>query len=210
MAVVFCLASVCLAQNAEVMSGSALGNANGAKAETPLGDLFADSIRALLVTDAAFVAASEIKPKDPPIPAGKVSLSDVTSLISYPDDSLAVLSLNGKTLKQTLERAVSIYPQPNLGFLQVSGVTFAFDPRKPSGERVLNVTAGGAPVSDDRAYTVAVTNSMANGALGYWKLWTKDDVRARAPEATIAKALAAYFKANPRINYDSLGRITTR
>ena len=83
-------------------------------------------MRAFAKADIAFIAASELKAKDQPIPAGKVSASDLGDLVSYSDDPLAVLKLTGAQIKQALEKAVSIYPQPNLGFLQVSGMKFTF------------------------------------------------------------------------------------
>ncbi len=189
-------------------SASPLGNKDAAKVETAIGDLAADAVRNLVRTSIAFIAAGELKPKDPPLPAGKVRSSDIELLISYPNDSLAVLELTGKVVKQALERSVSIEPQPNMGFLQVSGLQFTFDPKKPSGERVTSTKVGGAPISDDAMYSVAVTNSMANGALGYWKVWDKEKVKARRPEATITKAIEAHFRANPKIDYSKLDRIT--
>jgi len=191
----------------QTASASPLGNKDVAKIETAIGDLAADAVRNLLRTDIALIAASELKPKDPPLPAGKVLLSDIEPLASYPDDPLAVLELTGMAVKQALERSVAINPQPNLGFLQVSGLQFTFDPKKPSGERVTSIKVGGSPINDSATYTVAVTNSVANGALGYWKCWDQDKVKARKPDATIVKAVEAFFKANAKIDYSKLDRI---
>jgi len=197
-----------LADAVQTESASPLGNKDVAKVETAVGDLATDAVRRLLRTDFAFCAASELKPKDPPIPAGKVSSSDIEPLISYPDDPLAILELTGKAIKLALERSVSIQPQPNLGFLQVSGLQFAFDPKKPSGERVTSIKVGGSPINENATYTVAVTNSMANGALGYWKVWGQDRVKDRRPTATIVKAVEAHLKANSKIDYSTLDRIS--
>ena len=112
-----------------------------------------------------------------------------------------MLDLSGKMVRLALERSVAIYPQPNLGFLQVSGIKFTVDPAKPVGERVTSVTVGSAPLVDNATYSVAVTNSMANGALGYWKVWTQDNVQKRLPASTIVSVLDDYFKSNPKIDY---------
>ena len=189
-------------------SVSPLGNKDVGKTETAIGDLAADAVRSLLHTNIAFIAASELKPKDPPLPAGRITLKDIEPLISYPEDPLAVLEITGKAVRQALERSVSIYPQPNLGFLQVSGIEFAFDSTKPAGSKVTAVKVGGVPINDDALYSVGVTNSVANGALGYWKCWEQDKVKQRRPDATILKAVEAYFKANPKIDYSKLNRIT--
>ncbi|MCX8052334.1 MAG: 5'-nucleotidase C-terminal domain-containing protein [Armatimonadetes bacterium] len=195
------------AEQVQVESVSPLGNKDVAKVETPLGNLAADAVRSFLRTDIAFIVASELKPKDPPFPPGKILLSDIAALVSYPNDALATLQLPGRTIKQALERAVSIQPQPNQGFLQVSGLEFTFDPNKPAGLRVTSIKVGGIPIDDERLYTVAVTNSVANGALGYWKCWSQEHVKERRPDATIVKAIEAYLRANPVIDYSKLGRI---
>ncbi|MGQ9456332.1 MAG: 5'-nucleotidase [Armatimonadota bacterium] len=193
---------------AQTESVSPLGNKDAGRSETAIGDMIADAVRSLLRTDIAFVATSEIKPKDPPIPAGKVTITDIRSLISYPDDPLAILELTGNSIKQALERAVSIYPQPNLAFLQVAGLKFTFDPQKPYGQRILSVSVGSSPLETNATYTVGVTNSMANGALGYWKVWGESNIKQRLPETSIINAVETFFRANPKIDYSKLDRIT--
>ncbi len=205
-------ASVALAEEPiQTTSASALGNKDVGKQETALGDLFADAARSAMSTQIAFVAASELKPKDPPFDAGKVLSSDLEALISYPDDALAVVELQGKLVRQALERSVSIYPQPNLGFLQVSGIGFSFDSTKPSGSRVTSVTVDGSPLADETTYRVAVSNSLANGALGYWKVWDPDNVRiTRDSKSSLGKAIQSYLKANSKIDYGRLNRIEAK
>ncbi|MCE5197884.1 MAG: 5'-nucleotidase [Armatimonadota bacterium] len=199
--------AVSAAGAATVQSKSALGNKDVAKMETAVGDLAADAIRAAAHADIAFVAASELKSTDTPIPAGKVSSDDIASLVSYSDDPLAVLELNASEVRQALERAVSITPQPNLGFLQVSGLQFKFDQSKKTGERVTSVTVDGTPLNEARTYLVAVTNSMANGALGYWKVWSADNIKSRLTDTSIVKAVDAYFTTSKGIDYGTLDRI---
>lgn len=201
-------AGACVAQSTTVQSVSALANADIEKSETSLGDLYADALRDAMKTDVAFVAASEVKPSDTPIPAGTVQISDIVALVSYPDDPLAVLGLDGKMIRLALEKAVSDYPQPNLGFLQVSGLQFTFDASKPAGKRVTAITIGGASVDDKRSYSVAVTNSLGNGALGYFKVWTRDNVKLRATDTSLSKCMEAFLKSHPKIDYSSLNRIT--
>lgn len=209
---VLAVASVALAEEPiQTTSASALGNKDVGKQETAIGDLFADAARSAMGTQIAFVAASELKPKEPAFDAGKVLSSDLEALISYPDDALAVVELPGKLVRQALERSVSIYPQPNLGFLQVSGLKFSFDSTKPSGSRVTSVTVDGSPLADETTYRVAVSNSLANGALGYWKVWDPEKVRiTRDSKSSLGKAIQSYLKANSKIDYGRLNRIEAK
>ncbi len=190
-------------------TASALSNKDSGKAETSVGDLVADAVRSVLHTDVAFVASSELKPQDTAVPAGKASSSLLASLVSYSDDPLATMELTGKTLRAALERSVSIYPQTSMFFLQVSGLRFSFNPGSPQGQRVQSITVDGKALSDDARYKIGLTNSLANGALGYWKVWPRNESRTRFPDITLIKALESYLKANPRIDYSRMDRIST-
>lgn len=191
----------------EATSASPLGNKEPWKAETAIGDLVADAFRYAAKTDVAFVAASELKTADQPLPAGKVSSSDITALFSYPNDSLAVLALTGSNIRQALEKSVALYPQTNQGFLQVSGLSFTFDPTKPAGQRVQTITVGGRAIENDRTYTVTTTSSLAQGALGYWKIWSKNAIQKKLTDRSAVNAVVGYLQANPRIDYGKLDRI---
>ena len=193
-----------------VQTKSPLHNKDGGKSETPIGSLAADAVKLVLKADLAFVAASELKPTRDPFPAGTASSDQIASVISYQDDPLALLDLKGSTIRAALEKALSIYPQPNLGFLQVAGVQVEFDPSKPSGNRVVSVKIGDSPLEDDRAYSVGVTNSMANGALGYWKLWKAADVKKRVADTSITKAIEELFRSKSSIDYGKPLRIKAK
>lgn len=191
----------------EAISASALDNKDAQKGETSVGSLVADAFRAAVRADIAFVAAGDLKRSDDPLPAGKVRSGDVTALLAYPDDRVVVLALDGRKIRQALEIAVSAYPRPSLAFLQVSGIKFAFDPSRPVGRRVTSVTVGSKPIVDDEAYTVAMMSSLADGALGYWKIWSRRNVVSKANAADCSDAVDSYFRANPKLDYSVLDRI---
>lgn len=188
-------------------TAGALENKDSGKAETSIGDLAADSLCYALKADIAFLASSEMKPTETPIPAGQAAASDVTRLISYPSDPLAIVELTGAAIRAALERSVGVYPQPNVAFLQVSGLQFSFDPTKPRGRRTGQITVRGTPIRDGSRYRIAVTNSLANGANGYWKVWSADDIKEKFPDMTLAKAIESFLKDNNRVDYRKLRRI---
>lgn len=205
------LASVSVAwatSDVDIEVVSPLHNKDSGKSETPIGDLMADAVCAVLSTDVAFVASSELKPLDEPIPAGANTTAPLAQVVSYTDDSLTVMELPGKTIRAALERSVSIYPQPSMAFLQVSGVKFTFDPAASPGERVVVLTIDGKTVSDETRYKVGLTTSLASGALGYWKVWAANDPRTRVPDMTLIKAMRTHLKSNPKVNYAKLDRIS--
>jgi 2',3'-cyclic-nucleotide 2'-phosphodiesterase (5'-nucleotidase family) len=188
---------------------SPLGTVGVQKAEVSLGDLIADAVRSALGTDFAFVSASELKERDAQIPKGLITTDDVTAFIAYTDDPIWKMKLTGKQVKQALERSIIIYPKNNLGFLQVSGLRFTYDPSQPPENRVTQVfigEKGNKQLQDTTVYTVAMTSSMANGALGYWKIWSKDDVD-KPTETTIPQAIDQFLSGKSSVNYSTLNRI---
>ena len=210
-AIVLILAALtvgCLpASAASVISQSSLSTVGVGKSEVSMGDLVADAMRFAVNTDIAFLAASELKESDKQIEKGRVDTQDIVRYVAYTDDPLVVMRLSGRQIKQALERSVLIYPQKNLGFLQVSGMKFTFDPGKQQENRVVSVKIGDKPLSDSQFYSVAMTSSLANGALGYWKIWSKNDIK-QVTQKTIPRAVDDFFASRSTVDYSVLNRIS--
>lgn len=67
---------------------------------------------------------------------GPVTRQTVDSVLPYQDE-IIVTRYKGDDLIQILENSVSQYPMLDGRFLQVSGIWFSFDPRKPAGQRII-------------------------------------------------------------------------
>lgn len=189
-------------------STSELQNKEPGLSQTSIGSLVADAFRSQMRTDVAFVAAGDLKPLDTAISAGKVKPDDVVGFLAYPNDKLAILSLDGKAVQAALERSVSSSPRPGLSFLQVSGLRYSYNPKKPSGQRVEAISVGGVEISMDKKYTVAVMKSLADGALGYWKVWTKENIVTKSESMTCSDAVQRFLLANAKLDYSKQNRIT--
>jgi 2',3'-cyclic-nucleotide 2'-phosphodiesterase (5'-nucleotidase family) len=133
--------------------------------ETNIGNYVADVTRARLKADVGLMNGGGIR-TNRLVPAGQLTKRDVHSLVPFLN-VLVKLEVTGATLLSALERSVSAYPRESGGFLQVSGLTLAFDPRRPAGERVVRVTVGGAALEPGRRYTVAINSYLARGGDGY-------------------------------------------
>jgi len=184
-----------------------LDNQDVGKAETAAGDLVADAFRSAAHTDVAFVSAGDLKSLSSPITPGGIKATDVIALLMYPGDTVVTMALDGGMIGQALETSVAGYSQPRLSFLQVSGVKFTFDPARPAGHRVTGATIGGASIVKEKSYTVAMLNSMAGGALGYWKVWSKRNIVAGTTPVTSAAAVESYLKTNTKPDLTAQGRI---
>ena len=159
--------------------------------ETNLGDMVTDVIRQRFGVDAVILNGGGFR-GDRLIPAGPITTQDTATLFPF-GNSVVILRLKGKVLKEALERGASALPQPAGRFLQVSGMRVVIDPtRQPqrlketngevtgietSGERVIRVEVatdnGYLPLDMDRTYTVATNTYLASGGDGYFMLKEK-------------------------------------
>ena len=66
-----------------------------------------------------------------------------------------------------LEHSVFGYPSAFGGFLNVSGMTFTFNPDKPVGQRVEEIFINGQPLDENKIYTIATLDFLLSGGDGY-------------------------------------------
>jgi 5'-nucleotidase len=138
--------------------------------ETNIGNYVTDVMRARLRADVAVMNGGGIRGNQI-VPAGALTRKDISALLPFLN-VLVKLELPGKVLVDVLERSVGAHPREFGGFLQVSGLTFAFDPARPAGQRIVRVLVGGQPLDPERRYTVAANNYTAQGGDGYSMLAT--------------------------------------
>lgn len=181
-----------------------LTSANAQREETSFGDLTADALAAAAQTTIAFVPALSFKSGT--IPPGPVTEPAVRELLTLPTETWAVVSLTGAQLRETLERSLSRAPQPNAGFLQVSGVTVTYDPGRPRNARIVALTLSGAEVVPDQVYEVAMPDSLAKGGAGYFTIFGQQPVT-RSGSDEMAALIVAYADARGTVTYTGQGRI---
>jgi 2',3'-cyclic-nucleotide 2'-phosphodiesterase (5'-nucleotidase family) len=139
----------------------------------------ADIFREFAKSDGSFLAAGQIKTN---------SSKDLAALLQYPTDDLVVVTLTGAQIKEAFERSVSLYPQPNSSFLQISGFEVTFSSSGAPGQRVTAATANGSRIEDNKTYTVAMPSSLGRGGFGYFKIWDKAKIT-KTFEGTTVEAI---------------------
>ena len=77
------------------------------------------------------------------------------------------LNLSGEEILQALEHSVAKVDEESGQFLQVSGLSFHFDPTRALGERVSNVKVQGERLDRAKSYRVAVNAFLADGGDGF-------------------------------------------
>lgn len=141
----------------------------------------ADVLREFAGTDGAFLAAGLVK--------SGFQRDDLASLLQYPTDEVVVVTLSGAQVKQAFERSLSMYPQANSSFLQISGFEVVFSKDAPSGQRVVQVRCNNLPLEESKDYQIAMPSLLGRGGLGYFKIWDKAKITKTFEKATVESVL---------------------
>ena len=135
-------------------------------AETNIGNLIADAMRAGVKADIAITNGGGIR-GDRTYEAGTV-LTRKDVLTELPFGNVTVLlEMSGADVLAALENGVSQIEEKAGRFPQVSGLTFTYDPSAAAGSRIVSVTVGGKPLDKGASYKVATNDYMAGGGDGY-------------------------------------------
>ena len=109
-----------------------------------------------------------------------VTVRDVVASYVYPN-TLKVLEVTGKVLRQALEQCASYFERNPDGSLSVSsaflrpkeahfnydyfdGIHYTFDLTRPVGDRVVSILRNGKPVTDEQVFTLCMCDYRATGA----------------------------------------------
>lgn len=130
--------------------------------ESEIGNLVADALRWKTKADIAVVNGGCIRGD---IDEGSITYGEVLAVL--PLNRAAFVELSGKDIHEMLDNSVSKYPKKDGRFLDVSGMTFAFDPAKEFGRRVSDIKIGGKNLDENATYTVATSDYMLFGGDDY-------------------------------------------
>jgi len=108
----------------------------GRKQESMLGDLVTDAMRAGTGADVALLNAGTLR-LDDVIRPGPLTNYQLESIFLFADETRVLsVPLTGARLREVLEHGVADGSLGKGGFLQVSGLSFTFDPKAPSSQRL--------------------------------------------------------------------------
>ena len=131
--------------------------------ESELGNLTADAFRWAAKSDIAIVNGGGLRAD---LPEGDVKKRDTMAIFPF-GNTLRIAEINGATIRAMLEHSVEYYPASFGGFLNVSNVTFSYDPTQPGGSRVKEIFVGGTPLDNEKTYTIALVDFQTAGGDGY-------------------------------------------
>ena len=134
--------------------------------ETEIGNYVCDVLKETTGADVALLPAAFFHGD---IPTGDVTIGEIYAALPY-DHYGVVLTLSGSQLQEVLSAGAGNIGKP--GFPQVSGVSFGI-----ANSQAYDVTVNGQAVSQAGSYTLATTDYLASGNLGYATLGTISTVR---------------------------------
>lgn len=132
--------------------------------ETVMGDITTDAMREVSGADIAMQNGGSIR--DQKLTTGDVTKSQIISIFPY-GNVLQMAKVKGSTILAVLEHSVSGYPDTEGRFMQVSGLSFDFNPNHEVGQRVSNVLVGGQPLGSETIYTLCTNDFAAAGGDDY-------------------------------------------
>lgn len=112
-----------------------------------------------------------------------VTVRDVVASYVYPN-TLKVLEVSGKVLRQALEQCATYFARNPDGSLSVNssflrpkeahfnydyfdGIQYTFDLSRPAGDRVVSIFRDNRPVTDNQSFTLCMCDYRATGAGGF-------------------------------------------
>lgn len=144
------------------------GEAGKRDQESPADSLFADIIRAITRTDVAFLPGVGYGVAIQP---GFITAEMLRNLLPH-DSAVWTMRLMGKQIRDTLEQSVDNFstndPTKKVGgMIQISGLHFSYDPRRPRNERVREIIIADKPIENGKDYLVATNALLAEGGHNY-------------------------------------------
>lgn len=165
-------------------------------AESSLGSHVTDVMRERSRSDVAITNAGGLRAD---LPAGGLTRGHVLDALPF-INTLVTLELSGRDLRAAIEHGLSLVA----GSCQVSGVTARFDPRRPAGDRLVELRVAGRPVVAEATYRVATNSFLAEGGDGYESL---KNGRRVAEEALLSDCVADHLRRRGTIAPPPPGRL---
>jgi 2',3'-cyclic-nucleotide 2'-phosphodiesterase (5'-nucleotidase family) len=179
------LVSQPVARIAEPMKKSA----SGAEEQVPLGNLIADAMRVEGNGDLGVMNNGGIRAA---LRAGTATYGDLFEVQPF-GNILYRVTVDGRDLRAYIERLVA-RRRPSV---HLSGAVVEYDTARAAGARLVAVQVGGAPLVDDRSYTVVLNDFEYTGGSG---LGFPSGAVRRAENLNLGDldAFVAYLRASPQ------------
>jgi len=122
----------------------------GENQETNIGNWEADVMRDYTKADIAFQNSGGIRKS---LASGNITIRDIWEINPF-GNLIITFSVTGDSLKQILEHQAS----DSYEKVQISGIRYEYNPKKPFGKRIVKLTVGGKQIDGNKRYVIATNN----------------------------------------------------
>jgi len=119
--------------------------------DTPLGNFITDVIRTTYGADLVLYNTEGIRA---PIYKGDITSADIFSVLPF-DNEVVTLKLTGAQVREAIEFFIG-----NPKYIQVSGATLTYHPKREKGSKVADIMIGGRPLDPEKTYTLATVDFL--------------------------------------------------
>ena len=134
--------------------------------EAAIANMFADALRDATGADVGIMNGGGIRANRTYDPGAELSRRDIQSELPFGNKTV-VLEVTGQDIIDALENGLSQIENGSGRFPHVSGIEVQYDPSKPAGSRIVEVTMGGNALDPAATFSLAINNFLANGGDGY-------------------------------------------
>ena len=127
-----------------------------------MGFVVADAYRTILNADFAFQNTGGVRADISP---GTITRRDLLTVSPF-GNQMVLVNMKGSLLRAILEDKLT----GQAGGIFISGGKVRYDLSRPDGDRIVDITVGGQPLDPDKTYKVALTDYLAQGNSGMWRL----------------------------------------
>ncbi len=134
--------------------------------ESGFASLVADILREETGADIALINSGQIRGATVYQPGTIITRRSIQTELPF-TDAFVIVELSGQQVIDALEHGVSNVENLDGRFLQVSGLSYGYDPNRPAGERLTFARYRGAVIDPNTALSVAMPSFIAEGGDGY-------------------------------------------
>lgn len=124
--------------------------------ECSLGNLIADALRSEMHAEIGLTNPHGLRDDLRP---GTVTWGAVYSVLPF-DNNIVTVSLSGNDIYELLEQQ---WMGSYTNMLQISGISYTYDPHKPVGHKIISIEHLGAPLVKEKHYSIATSDFIAAG-----------------------------------------------
>lgn len=124
--------------------------------ECTLGNLIADALRGEMHAEIGLTNPHGLRDDLRP---GTVTWGAVYSVLPF-DNNIVTVELSGQDIYELLEQQ---WMGSYTNMLQISGISYTYDPQKPVGHKIVRIEHQGAPLIKEKQYSIATSDFIAAG-----------------------------------------------